>query len=193
MGCKTKAESCILKDDLTPVYEEIRQADVVLFGLPGLLRRFFRTIKIRLRSFDANPNPDFSSRLPAGKQAIFVLTQGVNPDPEQFKDIFKRYETFMKWLNFDTCLLLRACGLQGPGEVKDRPEALRGGRRTCRRLYGRRLINVSKVIMFINHNEAWKQADVLELPIAYSLLPKACFHISCPGTQGKTIRFTAVL
>ena len=31
----------------------------------------------------------------------------------------------MKWLNFDQCHLIRACGLQGPGEVKDRPEAVR--------------------------------------------------------------------
>jgi multimeric flavodoxin WrbA len=124
MGCKTKAESCILKDDLTPVYEEIRQADVVLLASPVYFGDFSGQLKSAYDRFYACLNPDFSSRLPAGKQAIFVLTQG-NPDPEQFKDIFKRYETFMKWLNFDACHLLRACGLQGPGEVKDRPEALR--------------------------------------------------------------------
>ena len=74
--------------------------------------------------FYAYLDANFASRLPAGKQGVFILTQG-KPDQEQFKDIFRRYETFMKWLNFDQCHLIRACGLQGPGEVKDRPEAVR--------------------------------------------------------------------
>ena len=124
MGCKTKAEFCVLKDDMTPVYEAIRQADVVLLASPVYFGDFSGQLKSAYDRFYAYLAPDFSSRLPAGKQAVFILTQG-NPDQEQFKDIFRRYETFMKWLNFDQCHLIRACGLQGAGEVKDRPEAVR--------------------------------------------------------------------
>jgi multimeric flavodoxin WrbA len=124
MGCKTKAESCVLKDDMTPVYEAIRQADVLLLASPVYFGDFSGQLKSAYDRFYAYLAPDYSSRLPAGKQAVFILTQG-NPDQEQFQDIYKRYETFMKWLNFDRCHLIRGCGLQGPGEVKDRPEAIR--------------------------------------------------------------------
>jgi multimeric flavodoxin WrbA len=123
MGCKTKAEACILKDDMTPVYEAIRQADVVLLASPIYFGDLSGQLKAAYDRFYAYLDPNFASRLPGGKQAVFVLTQG-NPDPEQFQDVFRRYDTFMGWLNFGQRHLLRACGLQRAGEVKDRPEAL---------------------------------------------------------------------
>ncbi len=123
MGCKTKADKCILNDDMTPVYDAIRQADVVVLASPVYFGDFSGQLKSAYDRFYAYLEPNFASRLPAGKQAVFILTQG-NPDPEQFQEIFPRYDTFMKWLNFQKCHLIRACGLQGPGEVKDRPQSL---------------------------------------------------------------------
>lgn len=123
MGCKTKAVTCILQDDMTPVYEAIRQADVVVLASPVYFGEFSGQLKTAYDRFYAYLEPDFASRLPAGKQLVFVLTQG-NPDAEQFKEIFPRHEMFMKWLNFDKCHLLRACGLQAVGDIKNRPEAL---------------------------------------------------------------------
>jgi multimeric flavodoxin WrbA len=123
MGCKTKATTCILQDDMTPVYEAIRQADVVVLASPVYFGEFSGQLKTAYDRFYAYLEPNFASRLPAGKHLVFVLTQG-NPDAEQFKEIFPRHETFMKWLNFDKCHLLRACGLQAAGDVKNRPEAL---------------------------------------------------------------------
>jgi multimeric flavodoxin WrbA len=123
MGCKTKAKACVLKDDMTPVYEAIRQADVLVLASPVYFGELSGQLKNAYDRFYAFFEPDFASRLPAGKQAVFILTQG-NPDPAQFQDIFPRYEVFMKWLGFKQCRLLRACGLQNSGEVKDRPQAI---------------------------------------------------------------------
>jgi multimeric flavodoxin WrbA len=123
MGCKTKAQACVLKDDMTPVYETIRQADVLVLASPVYFGDLSGQLKSAYDRFYAYFEPNFASRLPAGKQAVFILTQG-NPEEAQFQDIFPRYETFMKWLTFQQCHLLRACGLQGPGEVKDRPQAI---------------------------------------------------------------------
>ena len=123
MSCKTKTEACILEDDMTPVYEAIRQADVLVIASPVYFGDFSGQLKTAFDRFYAYLDPNFASRLPAGKQGVFILTQG-NPDLEQFKDIFPRYDTFMKWLNFEKCHLIRACGLQGAGEVKDRPQSL---------------------------------------------------------------------
>jgi multimeric flavodoxin WrbA len=135
MGCKTKAESCVLKDDMTQVYEAIRQADVVVLASPVYFGDFSGQLKTAYDRFYAYLDPSFASRLPAGKQAVFIFTQG-NPDLEQFKDIFPRYETFMKWLNFQKCHLIRACGLQGPGEVKDRPQSLQDAADLARTVMG---------------------------------------------------------
>ena len=121
MSCKTKTEACILEDDMTPVYEAIRQADILVIASPVYFGDFSGQLKIAFDRFYAYLDANFGSRLPAGKQAVFILTQGM-PEEEQFKDIFPRYETFMKWLSFDRNHLIRACGLQEPGAVKDRPQ-----------------------------------------------------------------------
>jgi hypothetical protein len=75
----------------------------------------------------------------AGLKVVFppesILTQG-NPDLAQFQDIFPCYETFMQWLGFQPCHLLRACGLQGPGEVKDQPQTMQEAVDLARKIMG---------------------------------------------------------
>ncbi len=99
------------------------QADVLVIASPVYFGDLSGQLKTAFDRFYAYVDPNFASRLPAGKQSVFILTQG-NPDEELFKGIFGRYETFMQWLNFNKNHLIRACGLQGPGEVKDRPQAI---------------------------------------------------------------------
>jgi multimeric flavodoxin WrbA len=135
MGCKTKAKACVLKDDLTPVYEAIHQADVLVLASPVYFGDLSGQLKNAYDRFYAFFEPDFASRLPGGKQAVFILTQG-NPDLAQFQDIFPRYETFMHWLGFQPCHLLRACGLQGPGEVKDQPQTMQEAVDLARKVMG---------------------------------------------------------
>lgn len=123
MSCKTKTEACILEDDMTPVYEAIRQADVLVIASPVYFGDFSGQLKTAFDRFYAYLDANFGCRLPAGKQSVFFLTQG-DPDEAHFQDIFPRYENFLKWLSFDRNHLIRAFGLQGAGEVKDRPQSL---------------------------------------------------------------------
>ena len=123
MGCKTKAEACILEDDMTPVYEAIRGADVLVFASPVYFGELSGQLKLALDRFYAYLTPDFASRLPAGKQWVVFLTQG-QPDETQFADIFSRYEFFMKWLGFGPNHVLRGCGLGGPEDVNQHPQLL---------------------------------------------------------------------
>lgn len=115
-ACKTKRETCILEDDLTPVLNAVKEADVLVLASPvyfgdlsGQLKCFFD----RTYSFI---NPDFSCRVPPGKQAVMVLAQA-NPDPAQFGDIFPRYERWLKLYGCDPVRLLRAVGVREAGEV----------------------------------------------------------------------------
>ena len=135
MSCKTKTEACILKDDMTPVYEAINGADVLVLASPVYFGDFSGQLKTAFDRFYAYLDANFGCRLPAGKQSVFILTQGM-ADEEQFKDIFPRYEMFMKWLGVQKNHLIRACGVQEPGAVKNRPEAMQEAVDTAKKVRG---------------------------------------------------------
>ena len=84
MACKTTSETCVVKDDLTDILEQIRVSDVVIIAAPvyigditaqakGLIDRLYSLYK---PDFRTNPNP---GRLSPGKKLVFVVPQG-NPD-----------------------------------------------------------------------------------------------------------------
>lgn len=132
-ACKTKNGACSLEDDLSPVLQAVKGADLLLLASPvyfgdlsGQLKCFFD------RTFSYF-NPDFSSRLPAGKQAVVVLAQG-NPDPDKFADLFARYEGWLKFHGFDTVHLLRAVGVLESGDIAARPELLSQAAALARKL-----------------------------------------------------------
>ena len=68
-------------------------------------------------------NPDFSCRMPPGKKAVMVLTQA-NPDPDNFNDIFPRYQRWFERYGFAPAHLLRVTGVREPGEVASQTAAL---------------------------------------------------------------------
>jgi multimeric flavodoxin WrbA len=123
MACKTKCETCILEDDLTPVLQAVRDADVLVLASPvyfgdlsGQLKCFFD----RTYSFF---NPDFSSRVPPGKKAVLILVQA-NPEETEFADIFPRYRRWLRMYGYDPIRLLRVTGVREPGEVASQAAAL---------------------------------------------------------------------
>jgi multimeric flavodoxin WrbA len=122
-GCKIKSQTCILEDDLTPVLQAVRDADVLVLASPV----YFGDISGQLKCFFDRTysciNPDFSIRMPPGKTAVMVLTQA-NPDPAQFADIFPRYERWLKIFGCDPIRLLRVTGVREPGEVASQTAAL---------------------------------------------------------------------
>jgi len=131
--CKTKEDACILEDDLPPVLNAVKEADILVLASPvyfgdlsGQLKCFFD------RTF-SYLNPDFSSRLPGGKHAVLVLAQG-NPDPGQFADIFPRYERWLKLYGFETVHLLRAVGVREPGDIAGQPDLLSQAAALARKL-----------------------------------------------------------
>ena len=132
-GCKTKSQTCILEDDLTPVLQAVRDADLLVLASPvyfgdisGQLKCFFD----RTYSFF---NPDFSCRMPPGKKVVMVLTQA-NPEEAEFADIFPRYQRWFKWFGFKSSHLLRVTGVRDPGEVASQAAALDAAAAVAREL-----------------------------------------------------------
>jgi multimeric flavodoxin WrbA len=131
--CKSDSEVCVVEDDLTPVYESIRGADILVLASPV----YFGDLSAQLKCFwdrtYAFANPDFTSRLAPGKKSVMILAQGA-PAEEMFNDIHPRYERWLKMFGFSENYVIRAWGVQGAGEVEEKPEILDQARALARQL-----------------------------------------------------------
>ena len=134
-GCKNKSEVCVLKDDLTPVLNDIHESDVVIMATPvywGDISSQMKGLFDRTYSF---LTPGFKTdekkhRLPSGKKLVFILTQG--SESEKFADIFPRYNGFFEQLKmFEDTYLIRGCDINDKGPVKDRDDLLEKARETA--------------------------------------------------------------
>ncbi|MBM4285494.1 MAG: flavodoxin family protein [Deltaproteobacteria bacterium] len=122
-SCKTKTDYCVVEDDLTPVYDAIREADLLLLASPVYFGDLSGQLKCFFDRFFAFADSDFSSRLRPGKKAVVILTQG-HPDGAMFADIFPRYQQWFNMLGFAETHLVRGLGLGDPGAAAARPELL---------------------------------------------------------------------
>ncbi len=121
--CKTKLDRCVLKDDLTPVLEAVREADVVVLATPN----YFGEVSGQFKSFFDRTysylNPDFSSRLRPGKLSVFVFAQG-QTSLDVYQDVHPRYEMWLNRYGFSTNYLMRMNGPRAAESVSQRPDLL---------------------------------------------------------------------
>jgi multimeric flavodoxin WrbA len=122
-ACKTERENCIMEDDLAPVLEDVKDADVLLLASPV----YFGDISGQLKCFFDRTysyiTPEFTTRVPGGKQAVVVLVQA-NPEQTQFDDIFPRYQRWLKFFGFDPVHLLRAVGVKNLDDIQQQTTVL---------------------------------------------------------------------
>lgn len=129
MACKEKVDRCVLKDDLEPVLDEIRETDILVLATPvyfmdisSQMKMFIdRTYSYFVPDFITNPVP---GRLEPGKKLIFIQTQNQSSE-EMFKDIYPRYSLFFQLLGFKDCHCIRACNVNQLGDVMNREDILK--------------------------------------------------------------------
>jgi len=131
--CKTKQDCCAVEDDLTPVYESINTADALVLASPVYFGDLSGQLKCFFDRTYAFANPDFTSRLAPGKKSVFILTQGA-PAEEMFNDIHPRYERWLRMFGVEPNYLIRALGVQGPGEVKEQATVLQQAEDVARKV-----------------------------------------------------------
>ena len=124
--CHTKQDKCILKDDLTAVLDAMRTADVTVFSSPvyfgdisGQFKSFFDRTWSHVAIDYENEDP-FTSRLPEGKTAVFILSQG---DVEaNHGDIVERYRSIFDRHGYDL-KIIRATALMSGRPDEDVSQA----------------------------------------------------------------------
>ena len=121
MMCKDKLDRCALKDDLEPVLDDIRDADVLVLATPVYFADVTAQMKMFIDRTYSYYVPDFlnkpvPSRLHQGKQLVFIQTQA-QPGDNFFNDIYPKYEFFFQVLGFKGNHLIRATGVNDDGDA----------------------------------------------------------------------------
>ena len=121
---------CVLKDDLTPVYDSLRESDVWVLsspiyfdGISGQLKLFFdRLICLNKR------------KLPGKRRAAIVIAY----EDKQREDYLKNMEVYRGYLNwfgdFEFTEVMEAWGVAAKGDVNSKPEFLEQAKELGRRL-----------------------------------------------------------
>ena len=121
MTCKDKTDRCVVKDDLTQVLDSIYESDILVLaspvymgGVSGQLKCFLdRTFSFLTPDFKTSSNP---SRLPKGKKALIVTTQGA---PENmFRDVAQQVEMMLDRHGFSEVKTIRGCEIRDIGDAE---------------------------------------------------------------------------
>jgi multimeric flavodoxin WrbA len=130
MGCKGNSEACVLKDELEPVLESIRESDTLVVAcgvfwadLPSQVKALID----RLYSFYRAEywRYEWKSRFASRKALAFLLPQG-NEDLGKYSDIAKRYGevTWDVGFDFSQDMLVRGVEYGGAEALGSRADIL---------------------------------------------------------------------
>jgi multimeric flavodoxin WrbA len=122
MSCKTGADACVQKDDLTPILEDVRASDVVILSAPIYMGEVNAQAKGLLDRFYSYLGPDFrtnpqSGRLAPGKKMVFIMTQG-NPDEPTYAAVLARHKRTFDMCGFTDVLPIPICGARPGSEAE---------------------------------------------------------------------------
>jgi multimeric flavodoxin WrbA len=132
MYCKTH-DGCKQNDDVSKLMEKMKEADAVVFGAPIYYGEFAGQFRLFLDRFYMFMNPDHTSKLPKGKKAIIVGSQG-NPDLHAFDAPFNDFERILKNYGFEVMGQVRMSAGNTPTAVKDRKDLLDSARELGKKL-----------------------------------------------------------
>lgn len=125
--CKQGSEHCGQVDDLTPVLEAIRQAEVLVLATPVYFTSISGQLKLALDRFFSFFVPDYptaeiKTRLTQGRHLVFLQTQG---EPEhRYVDLMESFSASFKGLGYDHHHLVRAWGVRNPGDINEHSPVL---------------------------------------------------------------------
>lgn len=102
-SCKQReraGQGCILEDDMTPLYREIEEADVVVFGSPVYMSTMSAQLKLVLDRLFPYIIIDGKGPLPKGKRCALIFTQN-QIDPRLFAGHFDMTALLLQFMGFE--------------------------------------------------------------------------------------------
>ena len=100
--CKNSDKGCVIADDMQKVYNEMRDADALIFASPMYMGQMTGQAKVFLDRLFPTNSPRFSPyyKEQMKKKLLFVMTQG-NPDETKFQVYINYTKQMFELLNYD--------------------------------------------------------------------------------------------
>ena len=118
MYCKSH-DGCQQEDDMIRLTEEIKKADRIVIGSPiymWSLNGQTKTFLDRLYVFSTGPNSP--SKIPPGKKAVLVFSQG-NPDVKAFSQYIEFLPSYLSRTGIELTNTLHAAGIPNAADNND--------------------------------------------------------------------------
>ncbi len=110
MYCKTH-DGCQQEDDMIRLIEEIKKADRIVIGSPIYMWYVSGQTKVFLdRLYVFHTGPNSPSKMPPGKKAALVFSQG-NPDEKAFSQYIEILPSFLRRSGVEITDTLHAAGI----------------------------------------------------------------------------------
>jgi len=118
-GCRQGELRCLVNDEMQKLYDEIEQADALVFGSPTYMGQMSAQAKIFTDRLFAEYHPRFSPQYKerAVKKLVLVFTQG-NPDPGLFQPYYAYTKNMYQLLGFAVELQVITGTRSGPAHER---------------------------------------------------------------------------
>ena len=112
--CKDKGYEgmCTVKDDMTPLYQKIIDADALIIGFPIYTGRECAQLSTFMDRWDCFERFKFSAKLQPGRVALVIGTWGYAYD-DTYDHIIENIMVILKLHKVETVEALSACGFEG--------------------------------------------------------------------------------
>jgi Multimeric flavodoxin WrbA len=121
-GCK-KTGKCVIKDDMQSIYEDINNADGVIFATPVFFWQMTAQLKLTIDRLFAYFKQDYSSFLSPNKKALLLATFG-GGDMSQYQNYFDTVGKSLVFAGFGEYKVLITGGLRDSKELLERSDVL---------------------------------------------------------------------
>lgn len=112
--CKDKGYQgmCTVKDDMTPLYQKIIDADAIIIGFPIYTGRECAQLSTFMDRWDCFERFKFGAKLQPGRVALVIGTWGYAYD-DTYDHIIENIMVILKLHKIETVEALSACGFEG--------------------------------------------------------------------------------
>lgn len=107
MACRKNAEWCVLQDGVSEPLAAFKTADILVLAAPVWWLDFPVALRRLVERWHGLVDAAFTPRIPAGKTAVLLLSQGA--DEESFRDLPDRYREMLDWLGVKAFHAVRHC------------------------------------------------------------------------------------
>lgn len=121
-ACK-KTGKCIIKDDMQQIYQDIDDADGIIFATPVYICQMTAQLKLAVDRLFPYLKEDYSSYLSPNKKVLFVVTYG-GGNMSQYQQYFDLTGKSLELVGFSKYKILITGNLSEPKELLERSEVL---------------------------------------------------------------------